>query len=109
MKALLCVAFVCALTATLHAAVDVPSASGNDFVRLCSVIDKDDAEKTKLEGLQEIVCVAYVAGLRDGVAAEIAFAESENKSAPKPYCLQSAVENGQLVKIALKYIKGHPE
>jgi hypothetical protein len=64
----------------------------------------------KMEGaVQDIVCTSYVAGLRDGVASEVAFAESENKSVPKLFCLSAGVENGQLVRIALKYIKAHPE
>ena len=61
------------------------------------------------DSLQGLVYLSYVAGLRDGVASEIAFAESENKSVPTLYCLSSGIGNAQLVRIALKYIKDHPE
>ena len=106
MKILLSVALVCSLAGDLHGAIDLPSGSGNDFLRLCSMVERNQ----KMEDtVQDLVCTSYIAGLRDGVASEVAFAQSENKSAPKPFCLSVGVENGQLVKIALKYIKNHPE
>jgi hypothetical protein len=73
------------------------------------VIEKKDRSQEMGDSLQGLVCLSYVAGIRDGVASEIALAKSENKSVPTPYCLNSGVDNGQLVRIALKYIKDHPE
>ena len=109
MKALLSAVLVCTLTGTLHAAVDTPGESGNAFLRMCSVIDKDDAGKTGREKMQEVACVGYINGVGDGVEASITFAQVQNSSVRKPYCLPSDAENGQLVRIVLKYVKGHPE
>jgi Rap1a immunity proteins len=108
MKVLLSVALVCTLAGSLQA-VDSPSDSGKDFLRLCTVIDKNHREQTPLEELENMSCVGYIHGLSNGVEVGIEFAKGQNGSVPEPYCLPPEVEIKQLVRVVLKYIKAHPE
>jgi len=55
-------------------------------------------------------CIGYVEGVSDGVFEEVAFAHAmSNKEPAKPYCLPEDTENGQLIRIVLKYVRDHPE
>jgi hypothetical protein len=103
---LLCCSFVSAQTT--H---EFPSTSGNAFVRLCSVVDKDDSGKTGPEVQTQMACIGYIEGLVEGTALAISYAQKVTniKKIPMPYCLPSEVENGQIIKIVLKHIQGHPE
>jgi len=86
---------------------ELPSTSGNVFLRLCSSIDKDERSATEAGHLVE--CVAYTEGVIDGVVSEAAYVNVKTgKETPEPYCLPKA-ESGQLVRIVLKYIRNHPE
>ena len=86
-----------------------PSASGNAFVRLCSVVETNETE-TQLETQHGVACIAYVVGLIDGVSKETEFVLAvSNKQPPMPFCLPDDVENGQIIRITLKYIRNHPE
>ncbi|MGA2903984.1 MAG: Rap1a/Tai family immunity protein [Candidatus Korobacteraceae bacterium] len=110
MKAVLGLVLSCALTWSAHAANDYPGDSGNAFVRTCSGIDRGDKDKTNVDLQKEVACVGYISGLVDGVTAEIAFTQWEiHKNVPGPYCLPEEVENGQLIRVVLKYVKDHPE
>lgn len=96
------------LTNSASQQVEFPSTSGNAFVRVCSGIEKHDATHTEIQ--HAIACLAYVEGITHGVAAESAWVRvAANKEPPRPFCLPENVENGQLVGIALKYIRNHPE
>jgi len=103
------VVLVCCSSVSAQTPQEGPADSGNAFVRLCSVIDKDDAGKTSLEGMHEVACLGYINGLTQGIDAGIMFAQVSDKSLPKPYCLSSEAEMGQLIRVVLKYIKGNPE
>jgi len=110
MKAVLALVVICALVGSARAADDdYPGDSGNAFVRTCSGIDKDDKDKTHLDVQNGMACLGYIDGLKDGVIAEIVFAQSEHKNVPKPYCVPDGVEMRQLIRIVLKYIEDHPE
>jgi hypothetical protein len=58
----------------------------------------------------EIACVAYVEGVAQGDAEEVTYViATTSKVPPGRFCLPEASENGQLVRIVLKYIRKHPE
>jgi hypothetical protein len=87
---------------------EYPSTSGNAFLRTCSVIERD--AKTSVDLQKEVACIGFVEGLINGVYAEAAYLYRVNhREAPKPFCLPKEVENGQLVSVALIYIRNHPE
>jgi hypothetical protein len=87
---------------------EIPSSSGNAFLRLCSVID--ESEMTPLEKVHKVACLEYLEGFTHGVLAEVEWAHAiTGKEPPPPYCRPEHVENGQLVRIVLKYIRNHPE
>lgn len=89
-----------------------PEHSGNDFVRQCSALGRDDvAHETKLEEMPEATfCLGYLSGLRMGFKLEWTFAETyTNHSVPRPFCEPDDVEPGQMAKILLKFIRENPE
>jgi Rap1a immunity proteins len=86
---------------------EFPSTSGNAFVRFCSAIEK--GELTTREDLRNTVaCVAYVEGVVQGVNVEIAYSKTTTGNEPN-IPLPDTAENGQIVKVTLKYIRNHPE
>jgi hypothetical protein len=89
---------------------EYPSTSGNAFVRICSVIDKDSEQRDGSDRMHLAACLAYVEGVLDGTSQEIAYVHvMTEKEPPKPFCLPDDVEMGQIVKIVLKYVRNHPE
>jgi len=79
-------------------------------VRLCSVIDKDAKDETRSDYLHLAACIGYVEGIVDGISEEVAYAHAmTEKEPPSPFCLPEEAENGQLIRIVLKYIGNHPE
>jgi len=109
MKPLRMAALLFALSLHVHAqTLESPDVSGNAFARVCSAMDKND--KNQLELLQTMSCVFYVNGFADGVDREATFAEEKaNRRVPKAFCRPDVAENGQLVRIVLKYIHDNPE
>jgi hypothetical protein len=88
--------------------LESPDASGNAFARVCSAMDKDN--KNQVELLETMSCVFYVNGFADGVEREASFADDKtNRKVPKAFCRPDIAENGQLVRILLKYIRDNPE
>lgn len=89
-------------------AQEFPESSGNAFVRLCSAIDKEDRTSSDLS--QVMACVGYVSGFENGVEFGADFVNYKAvKKIRKPFCRPLAVENGQLVRVLLKYIRENPE
>ncbi len=90
---------------------ELPSTSGNAFVRICSTIDtKPDKGATQLDVQHEIACIGYVEGVAQGESEEVAYVLAmTSKEPPGRFCLPEESENGQLVRIVLKYIGKHPE
>ena len=85
------------------------SNSGNAFIQLCSVVEKDE-NLTAPEIQYTAACTGYVKGIVDGVSEEVAFAHAvTDREPPKPFCLPKDVETGQLISVTLKYIRNHPE
>ena len=119
MKTLLTVVGVCVL---LLSAVPIssqqsaqqpeyPSTSGNAFLRLCSSIEKKVDDMTRSDFANQILCDGYVEGFIHGVQMESVYAGvmTGGREAPILFCFTSVAENGQLVRIVLKYIRNHPE
>ena len=109
MKPLWMAALLFALSLPLYAqTLESPDASGNAFARVCSAVDRDD--KNQVDLLQTMSCVFYVSGFAEGVEREASFAEDKlNRRVPKAFCRPDVAENGQLVRIVLKYIHDNPE
>jgi Rap1a immunity proteins len=84
--------------------------SGNEFVRVCSVIDRDTKKQNPLEVAQTASCANYVEGFVHGVYEEISYAHAvTEKEPPKPFCLSDEVEVAQTVRVVLKYVHDHPD
>jgi Rap1a immunity proteins len=103
---------VCFLVVRLSAQTrEFPETSGNAFLRLCSAADKEAVTDAEKEAASEniMTCVAYVNGFIDGVRGEQAFAKGyTHQKVPIPFCLPDGVENGQIIRIVLKYIRDSP-
>jgi Rap1a immunity proteins len=88
---------------------EYPYTSGNSFLRLCSSIEKE--QRTDPETQLVIGCVLYLAGFVQG--AEISNTATTIKIkptvVPMPFCRPDGVENAQLVRVLLKYIRENPE
>lgn len=63
--------------------------SGSDLLQMCT-------------GPGHIGCYAYIAGVSDAIASQRAYEG-------KPACLDSSVQVGQVVSVALDYLRAHPE
>lgn len=107
-------AHLAAAPATLAGNDENLSDSGNAFVRTCSGIDNT----SKVSDLQQMAlgeCSAYVMGLTEGILLEKSYAEADahagGAKVSVPYCVQDTyeVEQGQKVRILLKYIRSNPE
>jgi hypothetical protein len=98
-----------AAPATLAGNDENLSDSGNAFVRTCSAIENPSTASTDPRAT---VCAAYVIGLSEGIMIESSYGKSSSgEKAPTPYCLADTyeVEQGQKVRILLKYIRNNPE
>jgi hypothetical protein len=91
---------------------ELPEVSGNAFLRLCSVIDKDDLKHEAYQSdkaVDTMACLEYLGGFTDGVQVEMELVNAETKrNAPAPFCIPDDVERGQMVRIVLKYIRENP-
>jgi hypothetical protein len=82
--------------------------SGNAFVRLCSAIEKEDTTNSDINHL--MACIGYVSGFVSGVDFGAGFAEDQaGKKVRRPFCRPVEVENGQLIRVVLKYVRDNPE
>ena len=86
--------------------------SGNQFVRVCSFMENNDPAPSDYPHLMAgAMCTAYLVGLADGIVIERGYAEASGGwKASTPYCVADTygVEQGQRVRILLKYIRNHP-
>ena len=84
--------------------------SGNAFVRFCSVADKVDKSSSDSDVQHAASCAFYVLGFVHGVEYGTGFTETtKGKNALQPFCRPDGVENGQMVRIVLKFIRENPE
>jgi hypothetical protein len=87
---------------------ELPQTSGNAFVRFCSAAESDDVRIGE-DAKHVMACVGYVNGFTSGVDYEVAYANSlTNHKPPAPFCLPADVENGQIIRVILKYIRDNP-
>ena len=89
---------------------EYPSTSGNAYLRECSVIEKDLKDLTQADMKYVFACIGYTEGVLDGVHAEDGFQTAiTGKPQTAPFCVPDAADNGQIVRITLKYIRNNPE
>ena len=86
--------------------------SGNAFARDCSSSSKQTTEMTNAEINENVKCAVYVKGIFDGIQAERTrmLVSDPTKVSPAFFCEErfNHTENGQLVRILLKYIRDNP-
>jgi hypothetical protein len=85
--------------------------SGNAFVRFCTAADRvsDMKNSTDSDVQHTLNCSLYVLGIVHAVEFEVAYSEKMTGKKPsQPFCVPDNVENGQMVKVVLKYIRAHP-
>jgi hypothetical protein len=87
--------------------------SGNAFARECSSMSKQTTEMTGAEINSNVQCAVYVKGLFDGIQAERTRVSvlDQAKVSTAFFCEDrfNDTENGQVVRILLKYIRDNPE
>jgi hypothetical protein len=85
--------------------------SGDAFARECSPADKQLGKSISSSDLESVVnCSLYLVGFVQAVQFEnsaFTFVMTGQKH-PLPFCLPAGVENAQMVRIVLKYIREHP-
>ena len=85
--------------------------SGYAFVRVCSVADKvENMEHLSVDQKVALMsCLNFVSGFTNGVEVEMLFVENATKqSTHAPFCVPASVENIQIVRVVLKYIRDNP-
>ena len=113
MKTILVLAVLCCGTVV---SAQVPEEgfyeSGNSFVRFCTAAERvsDMKGSTDSDVQHALNCSLYVLGIVHAVEFEVAYSEKMTGKKPvQPFCVPDNVENGQMVKVVLKYIRAHPE
>jgi hypothetical protein len=84
-------------------------ASGNSFLRDCSVVNKENT--TLGEDTGSVACLLYVGGVMQGaeLGSGVTRFEAKPMVLPKLFCRPENVEMLQAVRIVLKYIRENPE
>ena len=85
--------------------------SGNAFLRICSVVDKEnDMEHLSVDQKVALMsCLNYVSGFTNGVDVEMQFVKNATKrSTHAPFCVPESVKNIQIVRVVLRYIRDNP-
>ena len=103
---------VCVLPAVSANAQNDIAESGNNFLVVCSAIDKPQDQLNEVDFLQLGVCQGYMQGLQDGIG--LAFSvtkKGEGSLEDLGVCFPSdgTVTTQQMTRISLKYIKDNPE
>jgi hypothetical protein len=84
--------------------------SGNAFLRVCSVADKDNIAHLGVD--QKIAltsCLNYVSGFTNGVDIEMRFVKNTTKRhTHAPFCVPESVNDIQIIRIVLNYIRDNP-
>jgi hypothetical protein len=113
MKTLLVLVMLCyGMLVSAQEPVEAFYESGNAFVRFCTAADRvsDTKSSTNADVQNALNCSLYVLGIVHAVEFEVAYSEKMTGKKPvQPFCVPDNVENGQIVKVVLKYIRAHPE
>lgn len=96
---LLCSTFVMSADAKMN--VGDPEGTGNDFLDVCSGLGDESRLK---ESWDLGVCAGYV----DGVAIGTEISNGFNHKPPR-ICIPKEASRGQMYRVAIKYIRDHPE
>lgn len=81
--------------------LEFPQQTGNSFLRVCSAVETGPQSHTEIE--HAAACVGYATGFIEGIEYLTVI------KSPKPFCVPAKVENGQAVRVVLKYVREHPE
>jgi hypothetical protein len=83
--------------------------SGNAFLRDCSAAEKEATTQAELAA--SIGCTMFVAGVVRGVefGSGVTRVKAKQTTLPQEFCRPDDTENGQLVRIVLKFIRENPE
>jgi len=104
------VVLFCALTALPAFPTEQPYESGNAYLRVCSVLEKDADTIQGDNELRFIQCLAYVQGLYDGIVFEAEYATMfDKRTAARPFCVPENLETGQMARILLKFLRNNPD
>ena len=88
---------------------EYPEDSGNAFLRVCSVFDNNTDKLPATEAENVFRCLGYVGGFTSGVVHEQRFEEAATgRKVPAAFCIQDSVEEVQMIRIVLKYIRDNP-
>ncbi len=109
MKTCLAAVILCCAALMTAQTKEYPYTSGNAFLRLCGVVEKD--QKTDVEMQQGTNCLLYIAGFVQGaeIGSTTTRVQQKQPALPQPFCRPDNVETAQLVKIVLKYVRENPE
>jgi hypothetical protein len=120
---------LCALVMMISLLIPVPahaqtiatdvSASGSQFLEVCSVVEKADRKErlTETDVADGAFCTGFMIGLSDGVGLSIEMLKHNNSSLSYlkgtmedlAICAPAGMPVGQGIRIVLKYIREHPE
>jgi hypothetical protein len=99
---------VCLLSVVLVASAHPPEeslnmgASGNDFLRVCERAENSTAMYS--------LCTAYANGVIDGYDYAFALQQAQHHEPIKgAFCPPDEITRGQQYRVALKFMKDHPE
>jgi hypothetical protein len=106
---LVVILYACGVSVSAQTTKEYPYESGNAFVRLCSGVEQ--AQRTDADPQLGVGCILYIVGIVDGVETGnlTTMIQMRPTTVPKSFCRPDSVENGQLVKIVLKYVRENPE
>jgi len=93
------------------------SASGNRYLEVCSSTEKPQTQLNEMDFLNLGLCHGFMLGFNDGVGTAISILQLNDSSLSYlknsmediKICYPEGVENGQLIRLVLKYIRDHPE
>jgi len=93
------------------------SASGNRYLEICSSNEKPQAQLNEMDFLNLGLCQGFMLGFHDGIGTAIAILQLNDSSLSYlknsmediKICTPAGVENGQLIRVVMKYIRDHPE
>lgn len=86
--------------------------TGNDLLKQCSHAIAAMDDEQQLQGTQNLdvaFCFGYISGVRDGAMSYQVFDRSKRQDTFERFCLpKEGIENGQMVRIVVKYLKDNP-
>ena len=104
------------MSASIQTMAKDVSASGNDFLEVCSSVEIPPEKVNAADLANMHRCQGFIQGLRDGVAVATAVIHQSNPSlnfkgsiADLGICFPDGVNLPQVIRVVLKYIREHPE